>query len=132
MTLVAGIDSSTQSCKVVVRDVGTGALVRHGSAPHPAGTEADPADWEQALHRAVAAAGGIDDVAALSVGGQQHGAVIGTQIKRQVDTNLFENQALNQRRCRGLAGRQWHAVDRQASGSFQRVRADIRGQITRS
>ncbi|NBR00011.1 MAG: xylulose kinase [Actinobacteria bacterium] len=75
MTLVAGIDSSTQSCKVVVRDAGTGALVRHGSAPHPAGTEADPADWEQALHRAVAAAGGIDDVAALSVGGQQHGAV---------------------------------------------------------
>ena len=28
MTLVAGVDSSTQSCKVVVRDLGTGELVR--------------------------------------------------------------------------------------------------------
>ena len=28
MALVAGIDSSTQSCKVVVRDAQTGALVR--------------------------------------------------------------------------------------------------------
>ena len=39
MTLVAGIDSSTQSCKVVIRNVETGQLVRHGSAPHPGGTE---------------------------------------------------------------------------------------------
>ena len=41
MTLVAGIDSSTQSCKVVVRDTDTGALVREGRATHPAGTEVD-------------------------------------------------------------------------------------------
>ena len=34
MTLVAGVDSSTQSCKVVVRDAGSGALVREGRAPH--------------------------------------------------------------------------------------------------
>ena len=75
MTLVAGVDSSTQSCKVVVRDADTGALVRHGAAPHPDGTEVDPAHWERALHLAIAAAGGIDDVAAVSVAGQQHGAV---------------------------------------------------------
>lgn len=75
MTLVAGVDSSTQSCKVVVRDADTGALIRHGSAPHPDGTEVDPAHWETALHRAIAAAGGIDDVAAVAIGGQQHGAV---------------------------------------------------------
>jgi len=75
MTLVAGVDSSTQSCKVVVRDADTGALVRHGSAAHPDGTEVDPALWEHAFHQAVAAAGGIDDVAALAIGGQQHGAV---------------------------------------------------------
>ena len=75
MTLVAGVDSSTQSCKVVVRDADTGALVRHGSAPHPDGTEVDPAHWETALHAAIAAAGGIDDVAAIAIGGQQHGAV---------------------------------------------------------
>lgn len=75
MTLVAGVDSSTQSCKVVVRDASTGALVRHGSAPHPEGTEVDPSHWETALQTAIAAAGGLDDVAAVSIGGQQHGAV---------------------------------------------------------
>ena len=36
MTLVAGVDSSTQSCKVVIRDADTGALVREGRAVHPA------------------------------------------------------------------------------------------------
>jgi xylulokinase len=72
---VAGVDSSTQSCKVVIRDAATGVLVRHGSAKHPDGTEVDPVHWERAFHEAVAAAGGIDDVAAISIGGQQHGAV---------------------------------------------------------
>ena len=75
MTLVAGVDSSTQSCKVVIRDAGTGVLIRTGSAPHPDGTEVDPAAWWDALQAAIAAAGGLDDVAALAVGGQQHGMV---------------------------------------------------------
>lgn len=75
MTLVAGIDSSTQSCKVVIRDASTGALVRSGSAPHPAGTSVDPNAWWDALQTALAAAGGLDDVAAIAVAGQQHGMV---------------------------------------------------------
>jgi len=75
MTLVAGVDSSTQSCKVVVRDAASGALVRSGRAPHPDGTEVHPDHWWSALQSAVAAAGGLDDVAALAVGGQQHGMV---------------------------------------------------------
>jgi xylulokinase len=75
MTLVAGVDSSTQSCKVVIRDAATGALVRSGSAPHPDGTEVAPEAWWQALITALQAAGGLDDVAAISVGGQQHGMV---------------------------------------------------------
>ncbi|GIG02130.1 xylulokinase [Catellatospora citrea] len=75
MTLVAGIDSSTQSCKVVVRDADTGALVRQGRASHPDGTSCPPDAWWQALQTATAAAGGLDDVAAISVGGQQHGMV---------------------------------------------------------
>jgi xylulokinase len=74
--LVAGIDSSTQSCKVVVRSATTGALVRSGRAPHPDGTEVDPAAWERALGDAIADAGGLDDVGALAVGGQQHGMVL--------------------------------------------------------
>lgn len=75
MTLVAGVDSSTQSVKVVVRDAETGVLVREGRAAHPDGTEVDPAFWLSALHTAIAQAGGLDDVAALSVAGQQHGMV---------------------------------------------------------
>ncbi|WP_369054428.1 xylulokinase [Kineococcus terrestris] len=76
MPTVAGIDSSTQSCKVVVRDATSGALLRSGTAKHPAGTEVDPAEWESALERAVADAGGLEDVDALAVGAQQHGSVL--------------------------------------------------------
>ncbi len=62
MTLVAGVDSSTQSCKVVIRDAATGALVRTGRAAHPDGTEVDPDAWWRALSEAIADAGGLDDV----------------------------------------------------------------------
>jgi xylulokinase len=74
--LVAGVDSSTQSCKVVIRDADTGELVRTGRAPHPDGTEVDPAAWAHALRAAVTDAGGLADVGAMSVGGQQHGMVL--------------------------------------------------------
>ena len=75
MPLVAGVDSSTQSCKVVIRDADTGKLVRTGRAAHPDGTEVDPRAWWQALQEAIARAGGLADVAAVSVAGQQHGMV---------------------------------------------------------
>lgn len=75
MALVAGVDTSTQSCKVVIRDAETGALVRSGRAAHPDGTAVDPAAWALALRTAIAEAGGIDDVTAIAVGGQQHGMV---------------------------------------------------------
>jgi xylulokinase len=73
--LVAGIDSSTQSCTVVIRDAETGTLVRHGRAPHPSGTEVDPTAWWEALQAALADAGGLADVDAVAVAGQQHGMV---------------------------------------------------------
>jgi xylulokinase len=75
LTLVAGVDSSTQACKVVVRDAATGEPRREGRAPHPDGTEVDPAAWWRALQAAVEEAGGLDDVAAVGVGAQQHGMV---------------------------------------------------------
>jgi xylulokinase len=75
VTLVAGVDSSTQSCKVVVRDADSGRLVREGRAPHPDGTEVHPDAWWSALQQALGQAGGLDDVAAVAVGGQQHGMV---------------------------------------------------------
>lgn len=73
--LVAGVDSSTQSCKVVIRDAASGALVRSGRAPHPEGTEVDPEAWWTALRHAISDAGGLTDVASISIGGQQHGLV---------------------------------------------------------
>jgi xylulokinase len=73
MTLVAGVDSSTQSTKVVVCDADSGVVVREGRAAHPDGTEADPALWWAAFESA--SAGLLDGVEAIGVGGQQHGMV---------------------------------------------------------
>ena len=73
--LVAGIDSSTQSVKVVIRNLVTGELVREGRASHPDGSEVDPQAWWDALQSAIKSAGGIDDVAAISICAQQHGMV---------------------------------------------------------
>ena len=72
---VAGVDSSTQSCKVVICDPASGRIVREGRASHPEGSEVAPQAWWDAFLEAVRAAGGLDDVWALSVGGQQHGMV---------------------------------------------------------
>jgi len=43
--LVAGVDSSTQSVKIVIRDAQTGELVREARGTHPDATEVDPAIW---------------------------------------------------------------------------------------
>lgn len=75
MARVIGVDSSTQSCKVVVRDADTGALLATGRASHPAGSEVDPQHWWDALQQALAEAGGLGGVDAVSVAGQQHGMV---------------------------------------------------------
>jgi xylulokinase len=73
--LIAGVDSSTQSVKVVIRDSNTGELVRQGRASHPDGTEVDPIHWMTGLNTAISEAGGMKDIAAISVAGQQHGMV---------------------------------------------------------
>ena len=74
MTLVAGVDSSTQSVKVVVRDAETGAWVREARATHPDGTAVDPSAWVSALDSAME--GLLDGVEAMSIAGQQHGMVV--------------------------------------------------------
>jgi xylulokinase len=73
--LVAGIDCSTQSTKVVVRDARDGKPVREGRATHPDGTETDPQIWWSALQEACSG-GLLDGVAAVGVGAQQHGMVL--------------------------------------------------------
>ncbi|GGM61339.1 xylulokinase [Microbacterium saperdae] len=75
MALALGVDSSTQSCKVVVTDAATGTVVRTGRAAHPDGTSVDPESWWTALSAAIAEAGGLDDIEAWAIGGQQHGMV---------------------------------------------------------
>lgn len=84
--LVAGIDSSTQSTKVEVRDIGSGEVVAVGRAGHPPTTpprsEQDPESWWAAMVDAFAQCAdqigpaGLNDVVAVSVGGQQHGLVL--------------------------------------------------------
>jgi len=73
--LVAGIDSSTQSVKVVIKDANSGQLIREGKAAHPDGTSVHPSHWISALDKAIESAGGLSDVSAISIAGQQHGFI---------------------------------------------------------
>ena len=72
--LVAGVDSSTQSTKVLVCDAETGAVIRQGRAAHPDATSVDPQRWWDAWQQATSD-GLLEGVEALAVGGQQHGMV---------------------------------------------------------
>jgi xylulokinase len=119
LTLVAGVDSSTQACKVVVRDAASGQLVREGRASHPDGTEVDPAAWEAALATAVGAAGGLEDVAAVGVGAQQHGMVCLDEAGRVVRPALLWNDT----RSAGAA------ADLVAEGGGARAWADAVGSV---
>ncbi|WP_309105114.1 xylulokinase [Microbacterium sp.] len=80
--VVIGVDSSTQSCTVEVRDLTTGALLATGRSPHPVThppvSEQHPDDWWQALVGAVRQAmAGLDvRVKGISVGAQCHGLVV--------------------------------------------------------
>ena len=71
--LVAGVDSSTQSTKVLLCRAEDGQVVGHGHAPHPAGTECDPAAWWAALQEA--GEGLLERADAIGIGGQQHGMI---------------------------------------------------------
>jgi xylulokinase len=84
MPVVVGVDSSTQSCKVEIRDLHDGTLLGSGSAPHPPAfapcSEQDPATWWRALTIALDAArraAGVDAaaVAGIAVDAQCHGLV---------------------------------------------------------
>jgi xylulokinase len=116
--LVAGIDSSTQATKVVVRDADTGALVREGRAPHPDGTEVDPAHWWQALRQATDG-GLLDDVAAVAVGAQQHGMVCLDEAGQVVRPALLWNDTRSARA----------AVDLTAEGGGPQAWAEAVGLV---
>ena len=72
--LVAGIDSSTQSTKVLLCDASDGTVIDQATAPHPDGTECDPADWWRALSSA--GQGLLERADAIGVAAQQHGMIV--------------------------------------------------------
>lgn len=83
-SIVAGVDSSTQSTKAVLYDATSGRPIGLGSAPHPQTyppvSEQDPEGWWTALgvalRRAADEAGvPLHDIDALSIAGQCHGLV---------------------------------------------------------
>jgi xylulokinase len=100
VTLVAGVDCSTQSTKVVVCDDETGEVVREGRAPHPDVTEIDPRIWWQAWEKA--STGILDDVAAVAVGGQQHGMVLVDEAGTPVRDALLWNDNRSAPQAAGL------------------------------
>jgi xylulokinase len=80
VTLVAGVDSSTKSTKVVIVDIDDGHVVASASARHPGTTpplsEQNPWSWWRALEKAWKACGPLtESVAAIAIAGQQHGLV---------------------------------------------------------
>lgn len=94
MGIVAGLDSSSESTRIVVCDAESGAVLRQGYAPHPARasgepadpagggapsapgrrTEVDPQSWLLGLGEA-AGGGLLEGVQAIGVSAQQDGLV---------------------------------------------------------
>lgn len=100
MTLVAGVDCSTQNTKVVVVDGDTGEMVREARAPHPDVTEVDARLWWQAWEQASSDL--LDGVKALAVGGQQHGLVLVDEAGTPVRDALLWNDNRSAPQARSL------------------------------
>ena len=76
MSVVVGVDSSTQSCKVLAVDAQSGDVISSGTAAHPDLTSVDPQVWTSALREAWHGAGVerlAGSVAAAGIAAQQHG-----------------------------------------------------------
>lgn len=112
--LVAGVDSSTQATKVVVCDAETGEVVRQGRAAHPDGTEVDPEHWWRAFGEATED-GLLDGVAAIGVGGQQHGMVTLDESGSVVRPALLWNDTRSAAAAHDLVDELGGAVDGKAA-----------------
>ena len=121
MALVAGVDSSTQSCTVVIRDADTGdagaqragaAPARHGGRPGRAGGTRCRRRWTQA--------GGLDDVDAIAVAGQQHGMVCldadGAVVRPALLWNDTRSAGAADDLVAELGAKEWADADRQRAG----------------
>jgi len=118
MPLVAGVDTSTQSTKVVIVDAETGATVALGRAPHEVGgvggaRETDPEVWWRALADALLQTGRATEITAISVAGQQHGLVVldgaGRPVRPAKLWNDTESAEDARRMVADLGGAAWWA-----------------------
>jgi xylulokinase len=108
--LVAGVDSSTQSTKVLLCQADDGTIVGQASAPHPDGTECDPELWWDALVKA--GVGLLDRADAIGVAAQQHGMVVIDEAGQVIRPALLWNDVRSAPQARELitelgGPRQW-------------------------
>src|SRR5580658_576187 len=87
--LVAGVDSSTKSTKVLLCQAEDGTVIGQAAAPHPDGTECDPELWWRALGEA--GDGLLDRANAIGVAAQQHGMVVLDQAGQVIRPALLWN-----------------------------------------
>jgi xylulokinase len=120
--LVCGVDSSTQSTKVELRDADNGMLITTGRGAHPPtsppASEQDPRAWWQALRQALAQVSEhLPDVAAIGVAGQQHGLVLSDEQGEPIRPAKLWNDTTSAPQARDLVERHGAAAWAQASGS---------------
>ena len=107
-SLVAGVDTSTQATKVLVVDSETGSIVASGRAGHTVSgergaRETDPREWWEALRTALAQTGRAGEVAALAIGGQQHGLVVLGQDREPLRPAMLWNDTRSAPQAAALA-----------------------------
>jgi xylulokinase len=98
--LVAGVDSSTQSTKVLLCQAEDGAIVAEASAPHPDGTECDPEHWWQALGKAGRDL--LERADAVGVAAQQHGMIVLDETGGVIRPAMLWNDIKSARQAREL------------------------------
>ena len=129
--LVAGVDSSTQSTKVLLCQADDGAVVGQATAPHPDGTECDPELWWRAL--AQAGDGLLSRADAIGVAAQQHGMVVVDDAGQVIRPALLWNDVRSAPQAAALiaemGARAVGAADRERSdGLVHRHQAALAGR----
>ena len=114
MKLLLGIDFGTGGCKVAAIGAEDGSLAGEASVEytthheHPGWSEQDPADWWEALRAALAklAEKGVDlsRVAALSLDGSTHNAVLLDRSFRPVRRTIMWTDQRSTAECEALRG----------------------------
>ncbi|MGH9107458.1 MAG: xylulokinase [Acidimicrobiales bacterium] len=107
MPLVAGVDCSTQATKVLVVDADDGTVVASASEGHEVqgeggARETDPQAWARSLAGALARTGVAGQLAAISVGAQQHGLVVLDKLDRPLRPALLWNDTRSAPDARSL------------------------------